>query len=281
MNNALEVTGLTKHYPGFTLDHISFSLPEGCIMGLIGENGAGKTTALKLILGLARPDGGSIQVLGQSGQDRALREHLGVVMDECGFPDNLTLGDVEAVLRRCYRTWDALRFQGWAGRFELPRRKPVKAFSRGMRMKLSIAAALSHDSRLLLLDEATSGLDPVVRDEMLDVLRDFIQDERRSVLLSSHIISDLEKVCDYVTFLHKGRLVLSEPKDELLERYVLARAPEEELRRIDPAAVVGVRPGAFGAEALILRSALPGGMVHQPATLEDLMLYHIKEGRWQ
>ena len=279
MNNALEVTGLTKHYPGFTLDHISFSLPEGCIMGLIGENGAGKTTALKLILGLARPDGGGIQVLGQSGQDRALREHLGVVMDECGFPDNLTLGDVEAVLRRCYRTWDALRFQGWADRFELPRRKPVKAFSRGMRMKLSIAAALSHDSRLLLLDEATSGLDPVVRDEMLDVLRDFIQDERRSVLLSSHIISDLEKVCDYVTFLHKGRLVLSEPKDELLERYVLARAPEEELRRIDPAAVVGVRAGRFGAEALILRSALPGGMVHQPATLEDLMLYHIKEGR--
>lgn len=279
MNNALEVTGLTKHYPGFTLDHISFSLPEGCIMGLIGENGAGKTTALKLILGLARPDEGGIQVLGQSGQDRALREHLGVVMDECGFPDNLTLGDVEAVLRRCYRTWDALRFQGWADRFELPRRKPVKAFSRGMRMKLSIAAALSHDSRLLLLDEATSGLDPVVRDEMLDVLRDFIQDERRSVLLSSHIISDLEKVCDYVTFLHKGRLVLSEPKDELLERYVLARAPEEELRCIDPAAVVGVRPGAFGAEALILRSALPGGMVHQPATLEDLMLYHIKEGR--
>ena len=279
MNNALEVTGLTKHYPGFTLDHISFSLPEGCIMGLIGENGAGKTTALKLILGLARPDEGGIQVLGQSGQDRALREHLGVVMDECGFPDNLTLGDVEAVLRRCYRTWDALRFQGWADRFELPRRKPVKAFSRGMRMKLSIAAALSHDSRLLLLDEATSGLDPVVRDEMLDVLRDFIQDERRSVFLSSHIISDLEKVCDYVTFLHKGRLVLSEPKDELLERYVLARAPEEELRRIDPAAAVGVRPGAFGAEALILRSALPGGMVHQPATLEDLMLYHIKEGR--
>ena len=278
MNNALEVTGLTKHYPGFTLDHISFSLPEGCIMGLIGENGAGKTTALKLILGLARPDEGGIQVLGQSGQDRALREHLGVVMDECGFPDNLTLGDVEAVLRRCYRTWDALRFQGWADRFELPRRKPVKAFSRGMRMKLSIAAALSHDSRLLLLDEATSGLDPVVRDEMLDVLRDFIQDERRSVFLSSHIISDLEKVCDYVTFLHKGRLVLSEPKDELLERYVLARAPEEELRRIAPAAVVGVRPGAFGAEALILRSALPGGMVHQPATLEDLMLYHIKEG---
>ena len=143
MNNALEVTGLTKHYPGFTLDHISFSLPEGCIMGLIGENGAGKTTALKLILGLARPDGGSIQVLGQSGQDRALREHLGVVMDECGFPDNLTLGDVEAVLRRCYRTWDALRFQGWADRFELPRRKPVKAFSRGMRCCRSASAACS------------------------------------------------------------------------------------------------------------------------------------------
>ena len=198
-------------------------------------------------------------------------------MDECGFPENLTLHDVDAILSRCYRTWDTLRFQGWADRFELPRKKPVKAFSRGMRMKLSIAAALSHDSRLLLLDEATSGLDPVVRDEMLDVLRDFIQDERRSVLLSSHIISDLEKVCDYVTFLHKGRLLLSEPKDELMDRYVMAKAPEAELRRLDPAAVVGIRAGRFGAEALILRSALPAGMAHQPATLEDIMLYHIKE----
>ena len=180
-------------------------------------------------------------------------------------------------MSRCYRTWDTLRFQGWADRFELPRKKAVKAFSRGMRMKLSIAVALSHDSRLLLLDEATSGLDPVVRDEMLDVLRDFIQDERRSVLLSSHIISDLEKVCDYVTFLHKGRLLLSEAKDDLLDRYVLAKAPEAELSRIDPAAVVGLRAGRFGAEALILRRALPGGMAHQPATLEDIMLYHIKE----
>lgn len=206
MNNALEITGLTKRYPGFTLDHLSFSLPEGCIMGLIGENGAGKTTALKLMLGLVHPDEGGARLLGRAAVDRETKEHLGVVMDECGFPENLTLHDVDAILSRCYRTWDTLRFQGWADRFELPRKKPVKAFSRGMRMKLSIAAALSHDSRLLLLDEATSGLDPVVRDEMLDVLRDFIQDERRSVLLSSHIISDLEKVCDYVTFLHKGQL---------------------------------------------------------------------------
>ena len=246
-------------------------------MGLIGENGAGKTTALKLMLGLVHPDEGGARLLGRAAVDRETKEHLGVVMDDCGFPENLTLHDVDAILSRCYRTWDTLRFQGWADRFELPRKKPVKAFSRGMRMKLSIAAALSHDSRLLLLDEATSGLDPVVRDEMLDVLRDFIQDERRSVLLSSHIISDLEKVCDYVTFLHKGRLLLSEPKDELMDRYVMAKAPEAELRRLDPAAVVGIRAGRFGAEALILRSALPAGMAHQPATLEDIMLYHIKE----
>ena len=277
MNNALELTGLTKRYPGFTLDHLTFSLPEGCIMGLIGENGAGKTTAFKLMLGLARPDEGGAHLLGRATTDRETKEHLGVVMDECGFPENLTLHDVDAIMSRCYRTWDTLRFQGWADRFELPRKKAVKAFSRGMRMKLSIAVALSHDSRLLLLDEATSGLDPVVRDEMLDVLRDFIQNERRSVLLSSHIISDLEKVCDYVTFLHKGRLLLSEAKDDLLDRYVLAKAPEAELRRIDPASVVGLRAGRFGAEALILRRALPGGMAHQPATLEDIMLYHIKE----
>ena len=177
MNNALELTGLTKRYPGFTLDHLTFSLPEGCIMGLIGENGAGKTTAFKLMLGLARPDEGGAHLLGRATTDRETKEHLGVVMDECGFPENLTLHDVDAIMSRCYRTWDTLRFQGWADRFELPRKKAVKAFSRGMRMKLSIAVALSHDSRLLLLDEATSGLDPIVRDEILDLFYDFIQEE--------------------------------------------------------------------------------------------------------
>ena len=278
MTNALEIRGLTKTYPGFVLDGIDLVLPEGCIMGFIGENGAGKTTALKLILGLAKPDGGSVRVLGQPRLNRDLKERLGVVMDECGFPDNLTLRDINAILARSYRTWDALRFWGYAGRFELPKTKPVKELSRGMRMKLSIAAALSHDSRLLLLDEATSGLDPIVRDEILDVFWEFIQDEHRSVLLSSHIISDLEKICDYITLLHRGKVLLSQPKDDLLDRYVLARAPEAALRAIDPGAVVGMRTGAYGSEALVLRDRLPQGMAHAPATLEDIMLYHVKGG---
>ena len=201
-------------------------------------------------------------------------------LDEAYFPEVLNADQVGRVMTRTYQRWDAKVYAAYLRRFDLPLKKAFKDFSRGMRMKLSIAAALSHDSRLLLLDEATSGLDPVVRDEMLDVLRDFIQDERRSVLLSSHIISDLEKVCDYVTFLHKGRLLLSEPKDELMDRYVMAKAPEAELRRLDPAAVVGIprRPlwgrGAHPAQRPACRYGASAGhtgghhaLSHQGGTL--------------
>ena len=277
MKNALKIRGLTRKYEGFALDSVNLTLPRGCVMGLVGENGAGKTTLIKTVLDLVRPDSGEIEVLGGRADDAAVRERIGAVLEDGGFLSTMNAAQVDTLLGRAYRAWDGAQFASYLDRFGIDRRKAIKDYSRGMTMKLSIAAALSHDSRLLLLDEATSGLDPVVRDEMLDVLRDFIQDERRSVLLSSHIISDLEKVCDSVTCLHKGRLLLSEPKDELMDRYVMAKAPEAELRRLDPAAVVGIRAGRFGAEALILRSALPAGMAHQPATLEDIMLYHIKE----
>lgn len=281
MTNALEIKGLTKHFPGFTLEDVNITLQTGCIMGFIGENGAGKSTTLRLILGLLRPDSGSIQVLGKSdfANDRALKEHVGVVMDECGFPENLTLSNVNAILRRCYRTWDERRFHSLAARFQLPERKSVKAFSRGMKMKLSIAAALSHDSRLLLLDEATSGLDPIVRDEILDVFLDFIQDETHSILISSHILSDLEKICDYITFIHQGKILFSSPKDELLAQYVVAKGPANVISALDQSAVVGVRSSAFGTEALIKRSALPQNIVNDPATLEEIMLYYVKEAR--
>ncbi len=277
--DAIQTKGLCKHYPDFTLENIDLTLPHGCIMGLIGENGAGKSTLIKLLLGLVPADGGEAQVLGSDDvlNNCALKEHIGVVMEDCGFPENLTLTNVNAVLKRSYRTWDESRFLDYAKRFQLPGKKPIKDFSRGMRMKLSIAAALSHDSRLLLLDEATSGLDPVVRDEMLDVFLDFIQDEQNSILISSHIISDLEKACDYIAFMHKGRMLFIQPKDELLRAYVLAKAPAAELRALLPEAVVGVRESAFGAEALIRRDALPQGMAYEPATLEEIMLYHVKE----
>lgn len=281
MSNALEVKGLTKFFPGFALKDVSITLPTGCIMGFIGENGAGKSTALRLILGLLRPDTGSIQVLGKTdfANDRALKEHVGVVMDECGFPENLTLSDINAILRRCYRTWDERRFRSLATRFQLPERKSIKAFSRGMKMKLSIAAALSHDSRLLILDEATSGLDPIVRDEILDVFLDFIQDETHSILISSHILSDLEKICDYITFIHQGKILLSSAKDELLSQYAIAKGSAKAIAAIESSAVVGVRSSAFGAEALVKRIALPPDIVSDPATLEEIMLYFVKEAR--
>lgn len=281
MNNALEISGVTKQFSDFTLGPVQLSLPCGCIMGLIGENGAGKSTTIKLILNLLKADSGSIRVLGSPSiaNDRALKERIGVVMDESNFPENLTLANIDHILQSCYRTWDSKRFRSFAGQFQLPEKKRVKDYSRGMKMKLSISVALSHASELLLLDEATSGLDPIVRDEILDVFLDFIQDERHAILISSHIISDLEKVCDYVAFLHHGRLVFNQPKDELLQRFVLAKAPADAIAAIDPGKVVGIRRSSFGAEALVERNALPHGMIADAATLEDIMLYHVKEGR--
>ena len=281
MENAIEVEGLTKHYKGFTLDGLSFSLPSGCIMGFIGENGAGKSTTIRLLLGLARPDGGSVRLLGQDpySAGTALREQLGVVMDDCGIPETLSLRDMRRILAAGYRTFEPDKFDALAARFELPEKKPVKDYSRGMRMKLSLTAALSHDCRLLILDEATSGLDPVVRDELLDLFLEFIQDEGRSVFVSSHILSDLEKVCDYISFIHGGRMVFSEEKDALLEKYVVAKLSEAELRALDPAKVAGVRRSAFGAEALVERSAARG-LVSDPAGIEDIMLFYLRgEGK--
>ena len=280
MENALEVKGLTKHYKGFTLDNVSFSLPAGCIMGFIGENGAGKSTTIRLMLGLARADAGTVRLLGEDPDEggAALRERLGVVMDDSGIPEALSLRDMRRILAAGYRTFEPDKFDALAVRFQLPERKMVKDYSRGMRMKLSLAAALSHDCRLLILDEATSGLDPVVRDEILDLFLEFIQDEDHSIFVSSHILSDLEKVCDYITFIHGGRIIFSEEKDTLLEKYVVAKLSDAELRSLDPAKVAGVRRSAFGAEALVERGAARG-LICDPAGIEDIMLYYLRGER--
>lgn len=277
MQNAIEVNGLTKSYGGFTLKNVSFTLPTGCIMGLIGENGAGKSTTIRLLLGLAKRTGGEVKVLGADPEKCSpeLREDVGVVFDDCPFPETMTLRDVRRILAAAYRRFDDGRFDLLALRFALAEKKQIKEYSRGMRMKLSIAAALSHGARLLILDEPTSGLDPVARDELLDILLDFIQDERNSVLISSHILSDLEKACDYITFIHTGRVVFSEEKDELLEKYVIAKGSEREIAALDPGSVVGVRRGAFGSEALVERQA-GEHLTHERASIEDIMLYYIK-----
>ncbi len=281
MQNAIEVKNLRKVYNGFTLDDVSFTLPCGCIMGFIGENGAGKTTTIKAMLGLINKDGGETTLLGESScrGNRELREHIGVVLADSGFPDNLSVKDIDALMRRCYRTWDSERFRGFTQRFSLPDNKPVKQFSRGMNMKLSIAAALSHDCKLLILDEATSGLDPIVRDEILGVFADFTLDEGHSIFISSHITSDLEKLCDYIAFIHAGKIVLCEPKDELEERYVVAKCTSAQYASLDKSKCIGARVSGFGAQTLMARTDVPQGITTERASLEDIMLYYVKEAQ--
>ena len=279
MESILRLHDVTKQYEGFSLDKVSIDLPSGCIMGLIGANGAGKTTTIKAILGLIQTDGGSVRLFGR--EDPAaidgLKEDIGVVLDESNFPENLTVKNVNLILRNIYKQWDGAKFLALAEQFDLASDKTIKKYSHGMKMKLSIAVALSHQARLLILDEATSGLDPIARDEILDVLLDFIQDESHSVLMSSHITSDLEKVSDYITFIHKGQIVFSDSKDELLERYGILRCTQGEFDALAPGLIKGYRKNSFGVDALVFRDDLPGDHVVDPASIEDIMLYRVKE----
>ena len=279
--NALELRGVTKRYPGFTLDKVTFSLPRGCILGLIGENGAGKSTTIRLILDQIRPDEGEIQVLGRSNQEdfRSTKEDLGVALDEANFPESITVSQVDAMMRHIYQGWDSNAFFGYIGRFALPRDKIFREFSRGMKMKLAIAAALSHNAKLLILDEATSGLDPIVRDEILDLLYDFTRDEDHAILISSHIVSDLEKLCDYIAFLHRGKLLFCEEKDRLLENYGLITCSKADLAALPPACVAGRRESEYGVEALIRRREAPRGLSLNRAGIEDIIVYLAKEER--
>lgn len=273
--NALELRNVTKEYPGFSLKDIRFSLPSGYIMGLIGENGAGKTTTLKAILGLIHSQG-EIQVLGKGREAiTATKEQVGVVLEDATFPDPLSGRDVARILKGVYKTWDESKFTALLRQFDLDPKKKVKDYSRGMKMKLSLAVALSHDSRLLLLDEPTSGLDPVVREEVLDMLLQFIQEPDRSVLFSSHILSDLERVCDYVTFLHQGKVFFSMSKEALEETYGIYRCGREELSRLPQQAIAGLRENQFGCEALLLRGQVPG-LALERAGIEEIMVLLIK-----
>lgn len=278
MENALEIKNLSKKYPEFALDNINITLPAGCIMGFIGENGAGKSTTIKAILDLIEKDSGEITILGETNlsKNQRLKEHIGVVMDECSFPENLNAKEIDKVMKNCYKTWNRTKYMGYLDKFALSLKKPVKEYSRGMKMKLSIAVALSHDSKLLILDEATSGLDPIVRDEILDVFLDFIQDESHSVFISSHIISDLEKICDYITFIHNGKIIFSEVKDELLDKYTIIKCSEAEYSTIDKAAIIGRRKSSFGIEALALKKKIPSNIRTDNVNIEDIMLYFVK-----
>lgn len=274
--NALEIHGLTKRRGDFALQGLDLTLPAGCIMGLIGENGAGKSTTIRLILNGLRRDGGTIAVYGKDNRAMTAlnREDIGVVLDEVGLPEYMNAQQIGRMMAGIFTHWQPEAYAGYLRRLALPEDKPFKDFSRGMRMRLGLAAALSHQPKILLLDEATSGLDPVVRDDILTILSDFTRDEEHAVLISSHIVSDLEKICDYIAFLHRGRLLLCEEKDRLTEEYGILRGTTE---GIEPAAVCGQRATPYGTEYLVRRDAVPVGMALGQVNLEDLFVFMAKE----
>lgn len=282
MENLLEIRGLCKYYPSFSLENVGFSLPAGSIMGFIGENGAGKTTTLKLILNEVRRDAGKIRIFGKDNirDELEVKKQIGVVFDESYFYEELTAEDVGKILKRVFQTWDQPLYEKYQKDFELPKKKKIKEYSKGMKMKLSIASAIAHHPRLLILDEATSGLDPVVRSDILDLFLDFIQNEECGVLFSSHITTDLERVADYVTFLHKGRVVFSKPKDELIDRCGIVKCGASRFSGLDKSGFLRWRRGEAECEALVAdrdeaRRKYPG-LVIDNASLDDIMLLYVK-----
>lgn len=276
--NTIELRNVTKHYKGFTLDNVSLTLPGGCIMGLIGENGAGKSTVIRLLLGLSRPDSGSISLLGYEGKKLYLaKDDIGFVTESIGFAGGCKLHHIDSIMRSAYRSWNSEEFFSLAERFKLPDNKKISKMSQGMRMKLSIAAALSHNAKLLILDEATNGLDPIARDEVTDILYDFTKDEEHSVLISSHIVSDLEKLCDYIAFLHKGKLLLCEEKDRLYEEYGLLHCTVKQLEELDEKSIIGKRVNRYGADVIIHRRSAPKGVKLSTIDIESLYIFMVKE----
>ena len=279
MEKAFEIINLNKAYKGFALKNINMSLPKGYIMGFVGANGAGKSTTMGCLLGMIKPNSGSIKIFDKDIKNitAADKEKIGIVMDGCPFAEVLNIKDIRRIVSSIYRTFDKAKFDSLVSRFSLPENKPVKDFSTGMRAKLNIAVALSHNAQLLVLDEATSGLDPVVRDEILDILQDFVCDENRSILISGHITSDLEKICDYIAFIRNGQIVFVENKDDLKEKYALVHCTKQQFESVDTAAVVGAKYTEYNVTALVLKEAVKDGFVAEKPSIEDIMLYSTKE----
>ena len=276
--NSVVVRGLCKQFDGFALAHVSFQVPKGRIVGFIGENGAGKSTTINLILNELKKDGGEIEIFGRDHTDAAVKRETGVVFDQCSFPEVFTARDVERMLSGIYPSWDGKLYQAYLERFGLPLQRAVKHFSKGMKMKLSITCALAHRPRLLILDEATAGLDPVIRDEILDILLDFMQDEEHAVFFSSHITSDIQKIADYVVLIHQGKIVFEEEKDVLLDRYGVLRCGKS--MAVEPSDYIVRRETGVSMEYLVKdRQAAERKYpkaVADSASLEDIMLFYIK-----
>lgn len=282
MNNVLEINNITKDYKKFKIDNISFNLPKGYIMGFIGANGAGKTTTIKLILNMIKRDSGEIKVFGLDNirEEERIKEQIGVVFDECYYLEDWTLNDVEKALSMFYKNWNSSIYEKYLKEFNLARDKKVKDLSRGMRMKLMIAVAFSHEAKLLILDEPTSGLDPVARDEFLDILRDYIEDEEKSVIFSSHITSDIEKIADYITYINNGKIIFTGEKDEFLEKYCIIKGGKEDITESQKKEIIGLRIHSTGFEGLIeLKKAVgfSSKVIIEKASLDEIMIYMNKE----
>ncbi len=276
MENILEVKNLCKNFEDFALDNISFNIPKGSIVGLIGENGSGKTTTIKSILNIVKRTSGDVSYFGKNldGFELEIKEELGVVLDGHFFHDSLSPKNIESILAKTYKTWKKEVFLSYLNKFQIPLNKPYKEFSKGMKTKLSIACALSHKSSLLILDEPTSGLDPMVRLDILDELLNFIQDNNSSILFSTHITSDLDKIADYIVLLHKGRLVLNNDREEVLSNYGIVRTNREGLSSIPKEFVVAYLENSFSLDVLVSnRSRLREGFIVDNPSIEDIMIF--------
>lgn len=280
--NILEIHNLSKDYGDFVLDRVSFSLPRGVIMGLIGENGAGKSTTINCILNEIQESSGEVLIFGKDhiSDEIEIKSKLGVVFDENHFPDIFTPMEIGKYMSGIYPGWEWVTYRQFLEKFELPKDKKIKDFSKGMKVKLAFAVALSHKAELLILDEATSGLDPIIRDDVLDMLIDFVQDESHSVLVSSHITSDLEKVADYITFLHKGKVIFSHEKDDLVDNYGIVSCGAAIFDTLDKTEIIAYRKEDYQYKVLVKNrdkaaKNYPKAIV-SPATIEEIMLFYVK-----
>ncbi len=283
MNNNILVQNLYKQYEDFSLENVSFKVPKGRIVGFIGENGAGKSTTINLILNEIKIDSGKIEVLGLDHTIPAIKENIGIVFDECNFHDVFTTEDVEKILKGVYKTWDSNLFSKYLKKFKIPTKKAISVFSKGMKMKLSIICAMAHKPKLLILDEATTGLDPVVRDEVLDLFLEFIQDEDCSIFFSSHITSDIEKIADYVILIHQGKIIFEEQKDNLVYNYGVAKCGKEKFALLSPDDYIIYRTTNLSMECLVRdKDAFKKkykDIIVDSATLEDIMLFYVRGGK--
>lgn len=280
---SLEITNLRKSFKYFTLQDLSFSLEKGYIMGFIGPNGSGKSTTIKLIMNLLREEGGEIKVFGMDHreQEKQIKERIGFVYDQNHFYEDLTLGNMKRVIAACYKNWEEATFQDYLRRFQLKERQKIRELSKGMKMKYSLALALSHGAELIIMDEPTSGLDPIVRSGLLEILQQVIQDENKAILFSTHITTDLDRIADFITFIHDGKLVFSRPKDEVLEEYRIIKGGNDILDDEVRGKLLGLREGRFGFEAMTnnlpqIRKALGKEILVEKPSLEEIMIYKVR-----